>query len=231
MTGGIDLSVGSVAALASVVAALSQPLRAACPASLGGARRRARGRACSTASSSPGCSILPFIATLATMLAACGTALLLADNQSVSVSYDTGFTELGQGDFCSRPMVPHPGARIASASRRAYRARLGWHRLELHRLRPPRAGRRRQRGRGAADGPAGRPHDLPRLCRLGRPRRPGRRHPRGAVRRRPADRGRRLGALRHRLRGRRRHAADRRHRLGRRRRSPARCCSASSSTS
>ena len=40
--------------------------------------------------------ILPFIATLATMLAASGTALLLADNQSVSVSYDTAFVSLGQ---------------------------------------------------------------------------------------------------------------------------------------
>jgi len=45
--------------------------------------------------------ILPFIATLATMLAASGTALLLAGNQSVSVSYDTLFTNLGQGDLFS----------------------------------------------------------------------------------------------------------------------------------
>ncbi len=45
--------------------------------------------------------ILPFIATLATMLAASGTALLLANNQSVSVSYDTYFTNLGQGDLLS----------------------------------------------------------------------------------------------------------------------------------
>ena len=45
--------------------------------------------------------ILPFIATLATMLAASGTGLLLAGNQSVSVSYDTYFTNLGQGDLLS----------------------------------------------------------------------------------------------------------------------------------
>ena len=43
--------------------------------------------------------ILPFIATLAAMLAANGTALLLAKDQTVSVSYDSGFTDLGQGDF------------------------------------------------------------------------------------------------------------------------------------
>jgi ribose transport system permease protein len=45
--------------------------------------------------------IMPFIATLAVMLAASGTALLLANNQSVSVSYESGFVELGQGDLLS----------------------------------------------------------------------------------------------------------------------------------
>jgi ribose transport system permease protein len=35
------------------------------------------------------------------MLAASGAALLLANNQSVSVSYDTAFTSLGQGDLLS----------------------------------------------------------------------------------------------------------------------------------
>ena len=77
MTGGIDLSVGGTAALGSVVSALSQPLW-----------RRSSGR---SAASAPGCCIgilngfvivrlriLPFIATLATMLAANGAALLLA---------------------------------------------------------------------------------------------------------------------------------------------------------
>jgi ribose/xylose/arabinose/galactoside ABC-type transport system permease subunit len=49
-------------------------------------------------------NILPFIATLATMLAASGCALLLADNQSVSVSYESGFTEIGQGDVLGFPV-------------------------------------------------------------------------------------------------------------------------------
>jgi ribose transport system permease protein len=49
-------------------------------------------------------NILPFITTLATMLAASGCALLLAGNQSVSVSYESGFTELGQGDFLGFPI-------------------------------------------------------------------------------------------------------------------------------
>jgi galactofuranose transport system permease protein len=99
MTGGIDLSVGTVAAMCSVVSALLSPY--------GLAQGVAGGIAA-------GClagilngllitklKILPFIATLATMLAASGTGLLLADNQSVSVSYDTYFTNLGQGDLLS----------------------------------------------------------------------------------------------------------------------------------
>jgi ribose transport system permease protein len=49
-------------------------------------------------------NILPFIATLATMLAASGVALLLAGNQSVSVSYETAFIELGQGDLLGFPI-------------------------------------------------------------------------------------------------------------------------------
>ncbi len=48
--------------------------------------------------------IQPFIATLATMLAAYGTGLLLAGNQSVSVSYDSGFTSIGQDDFLGFPI-------------------------------------------------------------------------------------------------------------------------------
>ncbi len=56
--------------------------------------------------------ILPFIATLASMLAASGTGLLLADNQSVSVSYETGFTDLGQGDFLALP-IPALMAAVA----------------------------------------------------------------------------------------------------------------------
>jgi len=42
--------------------------------------------------------------TLAIMLAARGIALLLANNQSVSVSYDTDFAQVGQGDFLGFPI-------------------------------------------------------------------------------------------------------------------------------
>ena len=47
--------------------------------------------------------IQPFIATLAMTMAAHGIALLLADNQPVAVSYDSGFTDLGQGDWLGLP--------------------------------------------------------------------------------------------------------------------------------
>ena len=43
-------------------------------------------------------------AVLAAMLAAYGTGLLLAGNQSVSVSYDSGFTIIGQDDFLGFPI-------------------------------------------------------------------------------------------------------------------------------
>jgi ribose transport system permease protein len=49
-------------------------------------------------------NIPPFISSLAAMLVAQGGALLLANNQSVSVSYDTAFTVIGQGDFLGFPI-------------------------------------------------------------------------------------------------------------------------------
>jgi ribose transport system permease protein len=102
MTGGIDLSVGATAALGSVVSALLSPYgmligtlggvgAGLCIGILNGiviVRLR----------------ILPFIATLAAMLAANGTALLLAKDESVSVSYDSGFTDLGQNDIFNFPI-------------------------------------------------------------------------------------------------------------------------------
>lgn len=110
MTGGIDLSVGSTAAMASVVSALLSPYGLV-PGLLGGV---AAGAAVGILNGLivTRLGILPFIATLATMLAASGTGLLLADNQSVSVSYDTAFTELGQGDRLGLP-VPALMAAVA----------------------------------------------------------------------------------------------------------------------
>jgi galactofuranose transport system permease protein len=102
ITGGIDLSVGSTAALGSVVAALLSPY-GVLPGLLGGLAAGLAVGACN-AFIITRLNILPFITTLATMLAASGCALLLAGNQSVSVSYESGFTELGQGDFLGFPV-------------------------------------------------------------------------------------------------------------------------------
>jgi ribose transport system permease protein len=102
ITGGIDLSVGSTAALGSVVAALLSPY-GVMPGLLGGLAAGFAVGACN-AFIITRLNILPFITTLATMLAASGCALLLAGNQSVSVSYESGFVELGQGDFLGFPI-------------------------------------------------------------------------------------------------------------------------------
>jgi ribose/xylose/arabinose/galactoside ABC-type transport system permease subunit len=102
ITGGIDLSVGSTAALGSVVAALLSPY-GVLPGLLGGLAAGLAVGACNALIITR-LNILPFITTLATMLAVSGCALLLAENQSVSVSYESGFTELGQGDFLGFPV-------------------------------------------------------------------------------------------------------------------------------
>ena len=102
MTGGIDLSVGSTAALGSVAAALASPYGilpgAAAGIGVGAVVGALNGLLVTRL------NIMPFIATLATMLAASGSALLLANNQSVSVSYESGFTSLGQGNLWVLPI-------------------------------------------------------------------------------------------------------------------------------
>ncbi|WP_309668034.1 ABC transporter permease [Tabrizicola sp.] len=102
MTGGIDLSVGSVAALGSVVAAYASPYGLV-PGLVAGV---SAGLIAGTLNGLivTRLKIMPFIATLAMMLAASGTALLLARNQSVAVSYATAFTELGQGNLFGLPV-------------------------------------------------------------------------------------------------------------------------------
>ena len=102
MTAGIDLSVGTTAACASVVSALLSSY-GLLPGLVGGL---ATGVAVGVINGFmvTRMRILPFIATLAGMLMASGTGLLLAHNQSVSVSYDTDFTWLGQGDFLGFPV-------------------------------------------------------------------------------------------------------------------------------
>lgn len=102
MTGGVDLSVGGTAAMASVVAALLSPYHWA--AGLFGGIAAGLAVGALNGFTVTVMRIQPFIATLATMLAAYGSGLLLAGNQSVSVSYDSGFTAIGQDDFLGFPI-------------------------------------------------------------------------------------------------------------------------------
>ncbi|NTI46175.1 ABC transporter permease [Agrobacterium rhizogenes] len=102
ITGGIDLSVGGVAACSSVVAAMLSTH--SWWAGLTGGVGTGILAGLVNGFVVTKMRIQPFIATLAMMLASYGTALLLADNQSVSVSYDTGFTMIGQDDFLGFPI-------------------------------------------------------------------------------------------------------------------------------
>ncbi len=93
MTGGIDLSVGSVAAFTSVCAAYLSPygLELALPGGmLAGALIGLLNGFFVVAMRIP-----PFIATLATMLGAKGGALVLSGAQTIAVDWTSNFTKLG----------------------------------------------------------------------------------------------------------------------------------------
>ena len=102
MSGGIDLSVGTCAALGSVVSALLSPY--GLWAGLLGGMGAGAAIGILNGLAITRLNIPPFISSLAAMLVAQGTALLLAKNESVSVSYDTTFTVIGQGDFLAFPI-------------------------------------------------------------------------------------------------------------------------------
>ena len=101
-TGGIDLSVGAVAALGSVTSALVSQYGITAGLITGVGAGALVGLLNGLIVSKT--NIAPFIATLATMLASSGVALLLSGNQSVSVSYDSNFTTFGQDDFLGFPI-------------------------------------------------------------------------------------------------------------------------------
>jgi galactofuranose transport system permease protein len=102
MSGGIDLSVGTCAALGSVVSALFSPY--GLWAGLLGGIGAGAGIGLLNGLAITRLNIAPFISSLAAMLCAQGAALLLANNQTISVSYDTAFTVIGQGDFLGFPI-------------------------------------------------------------------------------------------------------------------------------
>ncbi len=102
ITGGIDLSVGSVAAFASVIAALVSPhglligvlvpvLAATFLGLLNGLAIARFG-------------VPFFIATLAMLLGGRGLALIFANNRTVPVSYEGGFTAIGQSSLYGVPV-------------------------------------------------------------------------------------------------------------------------------
>lgn len=93
MTGGIDLSVGSVAAFTSVVAAYLSPygIEVALPGGvLAGMAFGGVNAFIILAMRVP-----PFIATLATMLGAKGGALVISGAQTIAVDWGSNFTRLG----------------------------------------------------------------------------------------------------------------------------------------
>jgi ribose/xylose/arabinose/galactoside ABC-type transport system permease subunit len=102
MSGGIDLSVGTVAVLASVVAArasehgitaaLLSGMLVGLAAGLFNGVLIARFR------------LMPFIVTLCTYIGARGVALIVSNRETVSISYEQGFDALGQGFFLGLPI-------------------------------------------------------------------------------------------------------------------------------
>ena len=203
--------VGTTAAFASVVSALLSPI-AWFPGSLGGLRRRPRRRPYQRLHGHAD-EILPFIATLSGMLAASGSGLLLARNQSVSVT--TTPISLGWDKAIFGLPVPRGSQRSLTSMARS---------CSITRASALRARGRRQRGSSPPHGSAGRPRDVRTYVQSGVSR-PRRRDPRRAIRGRSARGRRRLGTvLDRRCRG-RRHATDRRRRVRgdhARRRPPAR---------
>jgi ribose/xylose/arabinose/galactoside ABC-type transport system permease subunit len=115
ITGGIDLSVGAVAALASVVAALASPHGGMVAVLAGAGAGLAVGMLNGLVITHM--RILPFIVTLATSLGAHGMALLLGHNDAVSIAPSSSFGNFGQGDLWGLPI---PGIVAAVA------AILGW---------------------------------------------------------------------------------------------------------
>lgn len=93
MTGGIDLSVGSVAAFTSVVAAYLSPF--GIEVALPGAILAGLAFGAVNAFFVITLNIPPFIATLATMLGAKGGALVISGAQTIAVDWGSNFTRLG----------------------------------------------------------------------------------------------------------------------------------------
>ena len=102
MTGGIDLSVGAVAALGSVVLALLSPHGAWI--AIGGAVLSGLVVGLINGGLIARFQIQPFIVTLAMLLAARGVALILADNTNVYVDFESGFMDIDRQQIGPVPL-------------------------------------------------------------------------------------------------------------------------------
>jgi ribose transport system permease protein len=102
MTGGIDLSVGSVAALGSVVLALLSPHGAW--VAITGAVLVGLAVGLINGGVIAVFHVQPFIVTLAMLMAARGLALILADNTNVYVDFESGFMELDFEEILGVPL-------------------------------------------------------------------------------------------------------------------------------
>ena len=115
LTGGIDLSVGSLLAVAGVVAAhlagRGLPVALAAGVAVAGVLGLINGVVIAKA------RIQPFIVTLAMMIAARGLALVYTGEQSVRVDRSAqGFTELGRGALGAGPLsIPVPVVVLVAA--------------------------------------------------------------------------------------------------------------------
>lgn len=119
LTGGIDLSVGSIMALVSVIVALLIPEVGLWPAIFGGL----------VAGTLVGCTagilvsffnIAPFIATLAMMTVARGLALITAKGQPIFVD-DLNFVDFGTGYFMGLPLPVYVFIAFAILTHFVYR--------------------------------------------------------------------------------------------------------------
>ena len=113
ITGGIDLSVGTVAAMASVVAALTSPYGGWVAVLAGSVAGLIVGVVNGIIITR--LKILPFITTLATSLGAHGVALLLGRNDAVSIAAGSNFGNFGQGDLFGMP-IPGIVALVAAVA-------------------------------------------------------------------------------------------------------------------
>ena len=113
ITGGIDLSVGTVAAMSSIVAALASPYGGWVAVLAGSVAGLIVGVVNGIIITR--LKILPFITTLATSLGAHGVALLLGKNDAVSIAADSNFSNFGQGDLFGMP-IPGIVAVVAAVA-------------------------------------------------------------------------------------------------------------------